>query len=137
MSSRFKCLSIHYKICSAFVLLLLVAASSSAQVVKDYDPSIQRTTQLQYFKPIEPHLFSGDGMPYYHNGTFYLYWLLDEGHHAGLDGLGGHQWALSTTTDLVHWKHHPVATMKRGKNQFVPGPSLRIRDYFMHFMPPV
>ncbi|GGG97052.1 hypothetical protein GCM10007415_35440 [Parapedobacter pyrenivorans] len=108
-SHRFTYLPIHYKISSVFVLLLLVAASSSAQVVKDYNPSIQRTAQLQYFKPIEPHLFSGDGMPYYHNGTFYLYWLLDEGHHAGLDGLGGHQWALSTTTDLVHWKHHPVA----------------------------
>ncbi|MCD7936726.1 MAG: hypothetical protein LUG98_07695 [Tannerellaceae bacterium] len=80
-----------------------------AQVVKDYDPLKQRTTHMQYFKPAEDHLFAGDCMPYYHEGTFYLYWLLDEGHHAGLEGLGGHQWALSTTTDLVNWKHHPVA----------------------------
>lgn len=88
---------------------LLVASPSFTQVVKDYNPSIQRTTHMQYFKPAEEHLFSGDCMPYYHNGTFYLYWLLDEGHHAGLDGLGGHQWALSTSTDLVNWKHYPVA----------------------------
>ena len=88
---------------------LLVTISSFAQVVKDYNPSIQRTTHMQYFKPVEEHLFSGDCMPYYHNGTFYLYWLLDEGHHAGLGGLGGHQWALSTTTDLINWKHYPVA----------------------------
>ncbi|WP_270090728.1 family 43 glycosylhydrolase [Sphingobacterium sp. SYP-B4668] len=90
-------------------VLLLLTKSSFAQKVTDYNPSIQRTTSLQYFKPTEAHLFSGDCMPYYHNGTFYLYWLLDEGHHAGLDGLGGHQWALSTSTDLVNWQHHPVA----------------------------
>jgi hypothetical protein len=88
---------------------LLLTVSSFAQVVKDYDPSIQKTSHIQYFKPAEKHLFSGDCMPYYHKGTFYLYWLLDEGHHAGLGGLGGHQWALSTTTDLINWKHHPVA----------------------------
>lgn len=91
------------------ILLLLVTTITHAQVVKDYNPAIQRTTHSQYFKPIEDHLFSGDCMPYYYNGTFYLYWLLDEGHHAGLNGLGGHQWALSTTTDLVNWKHYPVA----------------------------
>ena len=91
------------------VFFLLVTVLSNAQVVKDYDPLIQKTTHLQYFKPTEKHLFSGDGMPYYHNGIFYLYWLLDEGHHAGLEGLGGHQWALSTTTDLINWKHYPVA----------------------------
>lgn len=93
-----------------FLLTLLVATIPvCSQVAKDYNPAVQRTTNMQYFKPIEKHLFSGDGMPYYHNGVFYLYWLLDEGHHAGLDGLGGHQWALSTTTDLINWKHYPVA----------------------------
>lgn len=89
--------------------LMLMPMSTVAQVVKDYNPSIQRTTHLQYFKPVENHLFTGDCMPYYHNGVFYLYWLLDEGHHAGLGGLGGHQWALSTSEDLIHWKHYPVA----------------------------
>lgn len=49
------------------------------------------------------------GMPYFHNDTFYLYWLLDEGHHAGLGGLGCQQWALSTSTDLKTWKHYQVA----------------------------
>ncbi|WP_029905347.1 family 43 glycosylhydrolase [Prevotella sp. 10(H)] len=94
------------------ILLALIFglnATSYAQVVKDYNPAIQRTTNMQYFKPAEEHLFAGDCMPFFHNGTFYLYWLLDEGHHAGLNGLGGHQWALSTTTDLINWKHYPVA----------------------------
>ena len=88
---------------------LTVVVPCFSQVVKDYKPSVQPTTNMQYFKPIEKHLYAGDCMPYYHEGTFYLYWLLDEGHHAGLDGLGGHQWALSTTTDLINWKHYPVA----------------------------
>lgn len=91
------------------ITFMMLATSAFAQVVKDYNPAIQRTANLQYFKPIESHLFAGDCMPYYHNGTFYLYWLLDEGHHAGLGGLGGHQWALSTSKDLVNWTHYPVA----------------------------
>lgn len=91
------------------LISILFSTSLSAQVVKDYNPAIQRTTGLQYFKPVESHLFTGDCMPYYYKGTFYIYWLLDEGHHAGLGGLGGHQWALSTSEDLVNWKHYPVA----------------------------
>lgn len=95
----------------AFLITLsfICSLSSFSQVAKDYDPAKQRTTGIQYFQPIEPNLFAGDCMPFYHNGTFYLYWLLDEGHHAALDGLGGHQWALSTSTDLINWKHYPVA----------------------------
>lgn len=88
---------------------LFFTIGATAQVVRDYNPAIQKTTHIQYFKPTEEHLFTGDCMPYFYNGTFYLYWLLDEGHHAGLGGLGGHQWALSTSTDLKTWKHYPVA----------------------------
>jgi hypothetical protein len=89
--------------------LLSFILTACGQVVKDYDPQKQRTDHFQYFKPAEAHLFAGDCMPYWHNDTFYVYWLLDEGHHAGLNGYGGHQWALSTSKDLIHWKHYPVA----------------------------
>lgn len=91
------------------VPILLAAAMPVAAQVRDYAPATQPTEHIQYFKPVEPHLFAGDCMPFDYRGTFYLYWLLDEGHHAGLGGLGGHQWALSTSDDMVHWKHHPVA----------------------------
>ena len=64
--------------------------------------------RLSFVKTAERHLFTGDCF-YYHDGTFYVYWLLDEGHHSGLGGLGGHQWALSTSGDLVNWTHYPVA----------------------------
>lgn len=121
---------------------MMVVLDCAAQVVKDYNPSIQRTTSLQYFKPKEAHLFTGDCMPYFHNGTFYIYWLLDEGHHAGLGGLGGHQWALSTSKDLVNWTHHPVAvaieedweksictgSVIADKNRFYAFYSTRVKD---------
>jgi len=64
---------------------------------------------VQYFKPAGASTFAGDAMPFTHDGVFHLIYLLDEGHHQGLGGLGGHQWAHATTTDLVHWEHHPLA----------------------------
>ena len=48
-------------------------------------------------------------MPFSHDGRFHLFYLQDENHHQGLDGLGGHQWAHASTEDLVHWDHHPMA----------------------------
>jgi len=64
---------------------------------------------VQYFKPAGASTFAGDAMPFAHDGMFHLIYLLDQGHHQGLGGLGGHQWAHATTTDLVHWEHHPLA----------------------------
>ena len=63
---------------------------------------------LQYFKPQGPY-FAGDCMPFDDQGTFRLFYLLDEQHHTALGGLGGHQWAQASSTDLVHWQHHPLA----------------------------
>jgi hypothetical protein len=63
---------------------------------------------LQYYQPQSP-LFVGDCMPFFHEGVFHLYYLVDEGHHSGLGGLGGHQWAHASTEDLVHWVHHELA----------------------------
>lgn len=62
----------------------------------------------QYFKP-EGNYFAGDCMPFYQDGVFRLYYLLDENHHGALGGLGGHQWAQASTRDLIHWEHHPLA----------------------------
>jgi beta-fructofuranosidase len=64
---------------------------------------------MQYFKPLKPGFFAGDCMPFFHDGTFHLFYLLDENHHGALGGLGGHQWAHATSADLVNWTHHPLA----------------------------
>ena len=63
---------------------------------------------MHFYRP-DPPYFVGDCMPFSHDGVFHLYYLLDENHHQGNHGLGGHQWAHASTTDLVHWQHHPLA----------------------------
>ncbi|GAO45435.1 family 43 glycosylhydrolase [Flavihumibacter petaseus] len=93
--------------CLVTALLLLCHPVVNAQLGVRYDPSVQQTSNLQYFKP-KGDLFVGDCIPFAHNGTYYWYWLLDSAHHKSLNGLGGHQWALSTSTDLKSWKHYPV-----------------------------
>lgn len=63
---------------------------------------------MQYFRPQAPY-FVGDCMPFFHDGTFHLYYLQDENHHQAKGGLGGHQWAHASSQDLIHWEHHPMA----------------------------
>jgi beta-fructofuranosidase len=63
---------------------------------------------VQYFKPEAPY-YVGDCMPFFHEGTFHLFYLLDENHHQAKGGVGGHQWAHASSTDLIHWEHHPLA----------------------------
>ncbi|MET0300201.1 MAG: family 43 glycosylhydrolase, partial [Flavitalea sp.] len=89
------------------IACLLISFSASAQFKLNFDAAKESPTKMQYFKPTG-NLFVGDCIPFFHKGTYYLYWLLDSAHHSALNGLGGHQWALSTSTDLKTWKHYPV-----------------------------
>lgn len=97
-----------YQKITLLVLSILLFIPLAAQLEIHYNPGIQPTERIQYFKPLENDLFVGDCIPFAYNGTFYLYWLIDKGHHSALNGLGGHQWVLSASKDMVHWKHYPV-----------------------------
>jgi sucrose-6-phosphate hydrolase SacC (GH32 family) len=88
-------------------LLLTTLLSAEAQLGVKYDPSIQSTRSMQYFKP-KGNLFVGDCIPFSKDGTYSYYWLLDSAHHKSLNGLGGHQWVLSKSTDLKTWKQFPI-----------------------------
>lgn len=90
------------------VCFCLIFLSTKAQLSVRYNPAIQPTQSMQYFKPVGNNLFVGDCIPFYHDGTYYLYWLLDSAHHHALNGLGGHQWVLSTTKDLKTWTNYPI-----------------------------
>ncbi len=68
-----------------------------------------KATIVQYFKPEAANQFVGDCMPFFHDGTFHLFYLLDEDHHRARKGFGGHQWAHVSSTDLILWQHHPLA----------------------------
>jgi hypothetical protein len=89
------------------IAFITACFAAHAQLGVKYDPSIQSTKSMQYFKP-KGNLFVGDCIPFAHNGVYYYYWLLDSAHHKSLNGLGGHQWALSTSSDLKHWEQHPL-----------------------------
>src|SRR5215210_4718852 len=65
--------------------------------------------RMQYFKPEAATQFVGDCMPFFHEGTFHLYYLLDEQHHSARNGFGGHQWAHAASEDLINWRHYPLA----------------------------
>ncbi|MDD5729417.1 MAG: family 43 glycosylhydrolase, partial [Victivallales bacterium] len=65
---------------------------------------------LNYWKP-DNGFFVGDCMPFYHDGTYHLYYLLDQGHHNHpiVGKAGGHQWAHASSQNLIDWKQHPLA----------------------------
>src|ERR1019366_412597 len=48
-------------------------------------------------------------MPFFHAGRWHLFYLFDRHHGQSKWGLGAHQWAHASTTDLVNWEHHPLA----------------------------
>jgi beta-fructofuranosidase len=66
-------------------------------------------TNMQYSRPRGFNTNAGDAMPFYHDGTFHLFYLLDRRQHHGKWGLGAHQWAHVSSTDLVHWSQYPIA----------------------------
>jgi sucrose-6-phosphate hydrolase SacC (GH32 family) len=88
-------------------LLSVLALAGYAQLGVKYDPTVQSTKSMQYFKP-KGNLFVGDCIPFSRNGTYYYYWLLDSAHHKSLNGLGGHQWVLSKSEDLKTWQQFPI-----------------------------
>jgi beta-fructofuranosidase len=92
----------------AFILLAILSLGSHAQLGPKYNSSIQPTNAMQYFAPVGNTLFAGDCIPFFHDNTYYLYWLLDSAHHHALNGLGGHQWVLSTSKDLKTWVNQPI-----------------------------
>jgi hypothetical protein len=95
---------------------LFLSAVTLAQPGK-MNPAIQNSIKIQYFKPREADLFCGDPMPFFHNGTFHVFWLLDKDHHGFFKNPGFHQWAHVTSTDLVHWKHQPMAIEIDNENE--------------------
>ena len=64
---------------------------------------------VQYSRPRGYNTNAGDAMPYYHDGVFHLYFLLDRRQHHSKWGLGAHQWAHISSPDLIHWTHYPIA----------------------------
>ena len=68
------------KIFISIALMIAGCAIGQAQFSVKYDSEVQPKDNIQYFTPAGNNLFVGDCIPFYKDGVFYLYWLLDEGH---------------------------------------------------------
>lgn len=86
---------------------------------------------MQYFKPEAANEFAGDCMPYAHGGRFHVFWLLDKNHHQERGGMGAHQWAHSSSPDLLEWTHHPLA-VPIGEVGHYDGGSICTGSVFFH-----
>lgn len=69
----------------------------------------EESIALQYWCPRGYNTFVGDCMPFFHDGRFHLYYLFDRRHHTSKWHMGAHQFAHSSSTDLVSWEHHPLS----------------------------
>jgi len=65
--------------------------------------------ELQYWRPRGYNTNAGDAMPFYHDGVFHVFYLLDRRHHHSKWGLGAHQWGHISSWDLIHWTHYDPA----------------------------
>jgi beta-fructofuranosidase len=63
---------------------------------------------MQYWKP-RGLAGAGDGMAFFHDGTFHLFYLYDRHRHKSKWGMAAHQIAHASTRDLVNWTQHPLA----------------------------
>ncbi len=66
--------------------------------------------RMQYYRARGHNSKAGDCIPFYHDGTFHLFYLvLRRNMHSKFDGgHGGLEIHHASTRDLVHWRHHPV-----------------------------
>lgn len=65
----------------------------------------------QYWRPRGFNVNVGDCMPFWDEaqGRFRVFYLLDRRNSGSMWGCGAHQWAQTSTVDLKHWTHHPLA----------------------------
>ena len=89
----------------------IVALAGGAEEVARRDREIlgPPQTSMQYWKPRGYNAWAGDCMPFFHDGTFHLFYLFDRHHHHSKWSQGAHQYAHASSKDLVHWEHHPLA----------------------------
>jgi len=87
-----------------------IANGGPVEVDKRTDAMFGKDWQsAQYARPRGFNTNAGDAMPFFHDGTLHLFFLLDRRQHRSKWGLGAHQWGHISSTDLVHWKRYPPA----------------------------
>ena len=91
----------------------IVALSGGKDEVAQRDTEIlgEEKVRMQYWRPRGHNARAGDCMPFFHDGVYHLYYLVVRRNHHGKwqNGHGGLQIDHASTTDLIHWTHHPMA----------------------------
>ena len=64
---------------------------------------------LQQPVPNYWHTYAGDCMLLWDGQRLHLFYLFDRRHHTSKWNLGAHQYAHLSSSDLLHWEHHPLA----------------------------
>ena len=72
----------------------------SVKVLQTDEASTDFSASLLNYRPPGKGRY-GDAIPFYHDGTYHAYFLLD--------GHGPLTWEHLTSTDLIHWKEQPQA----------------------------
>ncbi len=65
-------------------------------------------TGIQYFSTFSDNSWVGDVVPFVHDGTVHLFYLLDRRHHGNKFGTGAHYYGHLSSTDLKNWTEHPA-----------------------------
>ena len=77
------------------------------------------TRSIQYWTPDDHNAWVGDVAPATLNGALHVFYLLDRRHHGSGAGIGRHQFAHVSTSDLRNWTEHPLAVPIRESWQTV------------------
>jgi hypothetical protein len=90
----------------------IAALSGGAERVRQRELAILGAPpeRMQYFRSRGHNSKPGDCIPFFHDGTFHLFYLvLRRNMHSKWDGgHGGLEIQHASTQDLAHWRHHPV-----------------------------
>jgi len=67
--------------------------------------------RMQYYRPRGHNTRAGDCIPFFHDDTYHLFYLIvrRNRHSKWQCGHGGLQIYHASTKDLIHWEHHPIA----------------------------
>lgn len=91
----------------------IVALSGGSELAKQRELSVLGTPpeRMQYFRPFGYNTIAGDSIPFFHDGTYHLFYLVLRRnlHSKWMGGHGGLEIHHASTRDLIHWKHHPIA----------------------------
>lgn len=91
----------------------IAALSGGAELARQRELAVLGAPpeRMQYFRARGHNSKPGDCIPFFHDGTFHLFYLiLRRNMHSKWDGgHGGLEIFHASTRDLVHWRHHPVA----------------------------